>query len=162
MFFLRGFVLLVEVEPVPDGDFGAEVVSEGEFLEVLADRLGVYAVHFQHAGRGRRAVLGDRLQGMGRRYASRVACRGEEFAGEHPVEFLGRAGFGLPKVGHLAFDAQPYLVEFPVLQPCGKKLVGERPLLAEEFEREEILERMRHSRLGGVECRPGDDALQRL
>ena len=34
--------------------------------------------------------------------------------------------------------------------------------LTEQFQREEVLERMRHSRLRRVECRTGDDALQRF
>lgn len=43
---------------------------------------------------------------------------------------------------YFVLDAQPYLVELPVPEPGRQELKGERTLLAEQFQREKILERV--------------------
>ena len=157
-----GFVLLVEIEEVDDRDFGAEVVSHGEFPQVPGNGFGIHAVHLQHPGGCRRAVFGDPLQGVGRGYAFGGGGGCEQFFGEVPVKFFGRSGIGLPGCGDFPFDAQAYLIELPVLEPGGEQLVGQGSLFTQQLQREEILERVGGSRLGGVESHPGDDTLQRF
>ena len=156
-----GFVLLAEVEHV-DLYFGAEVVAHGELLQLFGDDLRRHMVHFQHARRGGRAVLDDGQQRVGGRDAPDSPRCGEQLLGEIPEEGLRREGLLRFDGDYLAFDAQAYLVELPVLETGGQELIGEGALFAEQFQREEVFERVRHSCLRRVECRTGDDAFQRF
>ena len=145
-----------------DSQHGPELLLGGEPAQLARERVGRDAVHLEHAGRGGRAVAHDGQQRMGGRDAAcRPLDRGAQFVGECPVEGVGRGA--LPVGGEdVALDAQAYLVELPVLEPGEEQLIGERPLFAEQFQREEVLEGVGDSLLRRVECRPGDDALERL
>ena len=155
-------VFLVEIQQVGHRDFDVQAVARGEAAEPLGDGGGRDAVHLQHAGRDARTLFGDALQGVGRGDTLHLGERFEQFAGEVAVELFGRSVVGAARCVDFAFDAQAYLVEFPVPETGRKKLVGQGPLLAQQFERKPVLERAGDLGLGGVECRPGDDALQRL
>lgn len=116
--FLLGLVLLAEVEHV-HLYLGAEVVAHGEFPEVFGYDVGRDAVHFEYARSGRRTVADDGPQRMGRRYAPHGARNGAQLVGERPVKLFGAQFVALFVGQYLAFDAQPHLVEFPVLEPGG-------------------------------------------
>ena len=152
----------MEIQQVGHRDFDVQAVARGEAAEPLGDDGGRDAVHLQHAGRDARTLFGDALQGVGRGDTLHLGERFEQFAGEVAVELFGRSVVGAARCVDFAFDAQAYLVEFPVPETGRKKLVGQGPLLAQQFERKPVLERAGDLGLGGVECRPGDDALQRL
>ena len=116
--FLFGFVLFVEVEHV-HLNFGAEVVAHGELLEVFVHYRTRYAVHLQYARGSRRAVADDGPQRVGRRNAPCGARTGPQLFGEGAVELFWGLGRALLPGEHFAFDAQAYLVEFPVLETGG-------------------------------------------
>lgn len=144
-------------------DLGAEVVPCSEALQFVGDHLGGHAVHFEDAGRGGRAVAGYGEQGVARGDASGILALCAQLVGEAAEKLFGRTVPGAgPAVADLVLDAQTDLVEFPVAQACREELEGERTLLAEQLQREEILERVGDSRLRGVESRAGDEPLQRF
>lgn len=60
------------------------------------------------------------------------------------------------------FDAQSNLMELPLPETGREQLIGQRTLFVQHLQRKEILERVRHSGLGRVECRSGYEALQRF
>ena len=142
---------------------GAEVVACGEALQLFGDDLRGDAVHLQHVGRRRRAVARNREQGVPRGDAPHGVGGGAQLLGKPAVECVGGIPALLALDGvYFVLDAQPYLVELPVPEPGRQELKGERTLLAEQFQREKILERVGDSRLRRVEGRTGDEPLQRF
>ena len=145
-----------------DADLGAEVVAHGEALQLLGDDPRVDVVHFQRAGRCRRTIGDDFEQGVGRRDAPDGRSRGEQVLGEVAVEFLRRLRFPGSGYGDFALDAQPYLMQFPILQTGGEQLIGQRPLLEQQLQREKILVRMGQPLPRCLERRAGDDLFESL
>ena len=84
--------------------------------------------------------------------------------GEILEKALGLLRLALFRFGlqHLAFEAQTDLVELPVLQAGGQYLIGERTLFAQQFQHEDVLERVGGIRLRRVERGPGEDAFERF
>ena len=138
------------------------VAGGDEALQFRREDFGGYVVHFQYARRGRRAVGGDPDQGVGRGDAPYGAARGDQFVGEGAEERFGIVGLFACGIERLALHAQAYLIKLPILQTGGEYLAGERPFLAKDLQKEEVLERMGGARLRSVECRAGENALQRL
>lgn len=116
--FLFGFVFLAEVEHVYLY-LRAEVVAGGEFLDVFGYDFARDAVHFEYARCRGRAVADDGSQRVGRRNAPRGARYGAQLVGKGAVKLFGARVFAPPCPEYLAFDAQAYLVELPVLQTGG-------------------------------------------
>ena len=142
---------------------GAEVVACGEALQLVGYDLRGDTVHFQYVGRRRRAVARNREQGVPRGDAPHGVGGGAQLLGKPAVECVGGIPALLALDGvYFVLDAQPYLVELPVPEPGRQELKGERTLLAEQFQREKILERVGDSRLRRVEGRTGDEPLQRF
>ena len=116
--FLFGFVFLAEIEHVYLY-LRAEIVAGGEFLDVFGYDFTRDAVHFEYARCRGRAVADDGPQCVGRRDAPHGARYGAQFVGKGAVKLFGARVFAPPCPEYLAFDAQAYLVELPVLQTGG-------------------------------------------
>ena len=160
---LFGLVLVVEVEHA-HLDAGAELVARSEFPQLLGHRFGRDAVHLQHARGRRRAVAHDPLQGVAGRDAADAFGMLPQLFGEILEKALGLLCLALFRFGlqHLAFEAQTDLVELPVFQAGGQYLIGERTLFAQQFQHEDVLERVGGIRLRRVERGPGEDAFERF
>ncbi len=139
-----------------------EVVAHGELLQLGSQRVGRHAVHLQRTGRHGSRVGDDEQQRMSRGDAPHGTRLLAQFVAETAVERLGVETLRRLYGSDVAFDAQTYLVNLPVLELSRKQLISQRPLLAEQFQREMILERMGNARFGRIERRASKDAFERL
>ena len=166
-----GTVVGIEVEHV-HLYLRAVILAHDELLQVVGDRLGLDAECVEYLRRGGRWVGGDELQRMTGRYA---AGRGDVFPqllGECTVEFFGFGFRSLRSLRRLQrhgirnddglLDAQTHLMQLPVLQSGRKQLIGERSLLADQFECEKVFERVTDGRLCRMECGTGDEPFERF
>ena len=133
----------------------------GQQLQLDGEPFGRDAIELQHVCRDGGPVGGDGLQRMGRRdVPGRPSGRGAQLVDEGVEELFGRVVLRLRDGEYVVFDAEPHLVQFPLLETGREELAGERPLLAQHLQHEEILQRAGYAGLGRVEGRAGDDAFE--
>ncbi len=143
-------------------DAGAEVVGDGELLQIGRDDFGRDAVHLQHAGRNGLRVGRDKPQGMNRRNTAHGPRLLAQLLAESAEERFGVELLRGLRGGDFVFDAKTYLVHLPVLETRREELESQRSLLAQQFYGQAVLERMGDARFSGVERRASKDAFERL